>query len=161
MSDLMLLGVLRMPIKTHNGPLSPLAQFVARAREAADRIEADAERIRALEAERDQLRAQLKAALAERDDANEECAVRIKERDQARAEVDALREANSTFASASILPDDKVIADRAEVDALRADAARYAWVRNADGFALDRMMDKADTCVDFDALVDAARKDAP
>jgi len=38
----MLLGVLRMPIDYVGAPLSPMAQLVARAREAADRIEADA-----------------------------------------------------------------------------------------------------------------------
>lgn len=42
MSDVMLLGVLRMPIEYVGGPLSPMAQLVARAREAADRIESDA-----------------------------------------------------------------------------------------------------------------------
>ena len=47
MSDVMLLGVLRMPIEYVGGPLSPMAQFVSRAREAADRIEADAATIAA------------------------------------------------------------------------------------------------------------------
>jgi hypothetical protein len=49
MSDVMLLGVLRMPLDYVGGPLSPMAQFVNRAREAADRIEADAERIEEME----------------------------------------------------------------------------------------------------------------
>ena len=47
MSDVMLLGVLRMPIEYAGGPLSPIAQLVGRAREAADRIEADAASIAA------------------------------------------------------------------------------------------------------------------
>lgn len=47
MSDVMLLGVLRMPIEYVGGPLSPIAQLVVRAREAADRIEADAATIAA------------------------------------------------------------------------------------------------------------------
>ncbi len=38
----MLLGVLRMPIDYVGGPLSPVAQLVSRARQAADRIESDA-----------------------------------------------------------------------------------------------------------------------
>lgn len=41
MSDVMLLGVLRMPMPDNPDPLM-LHQFVARARQAADRIEADA-----------------------------------------------------------------------------------------------------------------------
>lgn len=47
MSDVMLLGVLRMPVN----PMNPLqfVAFVQRARQAADRIEADADRIAALE----------------------------------------------------------------------------------------------------------------
>lgn len=47
MSDVMLLGVLRMPVEYVGGPLSPIAQLVGRAREAADRIEADAATIAA------------------------------------------------------------------------------------------------------------------
>ena len=47
MSDVMLLGVLRMPVEYTGSPLSPLSQLVARAREAADRIEADAATIAA------------------------------------------------------------------------------------------------------------------
>lgn len=47
MSDVMLLGVLRMPVEYVGGPLSPIAQLVCRAREAADRIEADAATIAA------------------------------------------------------------------------------------------------------------------
>jgi hypothetical protein len=41
----MLLGVLRMPINYVGGPLSPVAQLVSRARQAADRIESDAAKI--------------------------------------------------------------------------------------------------------------------
>lgn len=51
MSDTMLLGVLRMPIADGTETLI-LRQFINRARQAADRIEADAERIAALEADR-------------------------------------------------------------------------------------------------------------
>ena len=47
MSDVMLLGVLRMPIEYAGGPLSPSAPVVGRAREAADRIDADAASIAA------------------------------------------------------------------------------------------------------------------
>lgn len=50
MSDTMLLGVLRMPMPENPDPLT-LRQFVDRARQAADRIEADTERIAALERE--------------------------------------------------------------------------------------------------------------
>ena len=49
MSDLMLLGVLRMPIDPNSGPVA-LTQFFARAREAADRIESDAAEIERLRA---------------------------------------------------------------------------------------------------------------
>ena len=51
MSDVMLLGVLRMPLEVDGGPLSPMAQLVQRARQAADRIEADAAGIARLTAE--------------------------------------------------------------------------------------------------------------
>jgi hypothetical protein len=44
MSDVMLLGVLRMPMPENPDPLT-LAQFVSRARQAADRIEADAAKL--------------------------------------------------------------------------------------------------------------------
>lgn len=47
MSDVMLLGVLRMPQELLTSELS-LLQFIDRARQAADRIEDDAERIEAL-----------------------------------------------------------------------------------------------------------------
>lgn len=52
MSDLMLLGVLRMPMTPERLAEDPLAaaQFIDRAREAADRIEADAEVIASLRA---------------------------------------------------------------------------------------------------------------
>ena len=56
MSDVMLLGVLRMPISYVGGPLSPMAQFVARAREAADRISSDADKITELRAKCESLR---------------------------------------------------------------------------------------------------------
>ena len=46
MSDLMLLGVLRMPMDGAD-PIT-LHQFIDRARQAADRIEADAKEIAAL-----------------------------------------------------------------------------------------------------------------
>lgn len=55
----MLLGVLRMPIDYVGGPLSPVAQLVSRARQAADRIESDAAKIddllAALKSARDEL----------------------------------------------------------------------------------------------------------
>jgi len=51
MSDAMLLGVLRMPIEYDGGPLSPIAQLVGRARQAADRIESDAAEIERLRSE--------------------------------------------------------------------------------------------------------------
>jgi len=58
-SDTMLLGVLRMPIDYVGGPLSPVAQLVSRARQAADRIESDAAKIddllAALKSARDEL----------------------------------------------------------------------------------------------------------
>jgi hypothetical protein len=44
MSDVMLLGVLRMPMPEYPDPLT-LRQFVDRARQAADRIEADAAKL--------------------------------------------------------------------------------------------------------------------
>lgn len=44
MSDVMLLGVLRMPMPENPDPLT-LRQFVDRARQAADRIEADAAKL--------------------------------------------------------------------------------------------------------------------
>ncbi len=47
MSDLMLLGVLRMPLPP-NPDATTMAQFVSRARQAADRIEADAAEIERL-----------------------------------------------------------------------------------------------------------------
>jgi len=50
MGDTMLLGVLRMPVDDH-GDIS-LKQFIDRGRQAADRIERDADRIAELEAER-------------------------------------------------------------------------------------------------------------
>lgn len=50
MSDTMLLGVLRMPMD-YLQPDLQLLQFIDRARQAADRIEADAARIAELEAE--------------------------------------------------------------------------------------------------------------
>lgn len=50
MSDLMLLGVLRMPVPPNPDPLT-LQQFISRARQAADRIEADADTIERLTAE--------------------------------------------------------------------------------------------------------------
>lgn len=50
MSDVMLLGVLRMPIPDKPDFIT-LLQFVARAREAADRIESDAKEIKRLKSE--------------------------------------------------------------------------------------------------------------
>ena len=42
MSDVMLLAVLRMPVEHDGGPWSPVGQLISRARQSADRIEADA-----------------------------------------------------------------------------------------------------------------------
>lgn len=58
MSDTMLLGVLRMPLKDNPDP-DPLtlAQLAGWARQAADRIERDAEEIERLRAENETLRA--------------------------------------------------------------------------------------------------------
>jgi len=53
MSDVMLLGVLRMPIPDNPDPMT-LRQFVDRARQAADRIEADTAEIERLRAVLDQ-----------------------------------------------------------------------------------------------------------
>jgi hypothetical protein len=50
MSDVMLLGVLRMPMPESPDPTT-LRQFVSRARQAACRIEADADELEALRAE--------------------------------------------------------------------------------------------------------------
>jgi len=56
MSDVMLIGVLRMPIPDNPDPLT-LNQFVSRARQAADRIESDAAKLKELSAEVERLRA--------------------------------------------------------------------------------------------------------
>lgn len=58
MSDVMLLGVLRMPIEFNPAPLSQMAQFVSRAREAADRIEELQRQLDAKQAEIDGLMAE-------------------------------------------------------------------------------------------------------
>ena len=62
MSDLMLLGILRMPENLIEGDALSLMQFVQAARGAADRIESDAKII-------DKLRAELEAAAADKRDA--------------------------------------------------------------------------------------------
>jgi hypothetical protein len=49
MSDVMLIGVLRMPMPDEPDPMT-LRQFVSRARQAADRIEADGAEIERLRA---------------------------------------------------------------------------------------------------------------
>jgi hypothetical protein len=67
MSDVMLLGVLRMPVRPDSDPMT-LHQFIGRARQAADRIEADAAEIERL---RDVL-AYAEAALADIGDADRE-----------------------------------------------------------------------------------------
>jgi hypothetical protein len=55
MSDLMLLGVLQMPVEmVMADPLSTL-QYIQRGHEAAERIKADAARLAALESERDEM----------------------------------------------------------------------------------------------------------
>ncbi|MCW3675435.1 hypothetical protein [Burkholderia cenocepacia] len=60
MSDLMLLGILRMPDASIAGDCAGFMQFVSAARGAADRIESDAKII-------EQLRAELEAAAADTD----------------------------------------------------------------------------------------------
>lgn len=67
MSDVMLLGVLRMPIEFLQDGLY-LLQFIDRAREAADRIEADAERIQLLEARLAAVAAQPELNICEKND---------------------------------------------------------------------------------------------
>ncbi|UIY58164.1 hypothetical protein [Burkholderia cepacia] len=62
MSDLMLLGILRMPENLIEGSALSLMQFIQAARGAADRIEFDAQLI-------DKLRAELEAAAADKRDA--------------------------------------------------------------------------------------------
>ncbi|KVW15442.1 hypothetical protein WK91_18580 [Burkholderia cepacia] len=62
MSDLMLLGILRMPDASISGDCAGFMQFVSAARGAADRIESDAKII-------EQLRAELEAAAADKRDA--------------------------------------------------------------------------------------------
>lgn len=62
MSDLMLLGILRMPDGSIAGDCAGFMQFVSAARSAADRIESDAKIIA-------QLRAELEAREADRLDA--------------------------------------------------------------------------------------------
>ncbi|HGL4258673.1 TPA: hypothetical protein ACKE3D_002359 [Burkholderia dolosa] len=62
MSDLMLLGILRMPADSIVGDFARIMQFVSAARGAADRIEADAKLIA-------ELRAALEAREADRRDA--------------------------------------------------------------------------------------------
>ena len=47
---------------------------------------------------------------------------------------------------------------RAEVESLRADAERYAWVRTADCLTLERIIYRSDTPDEFDAAVDKSRK---
>jgi hypothetical protein len=62
MSDVMLLGVLRMPMPESPDPMT-LRQFVSRARQAADRIEADGDEIQRLRGEADVLRTWINVAL--------------------------------------------------------------------------------------------------
>jgi hypothetical protein len=63
MSDVMLLGVLRMPMPDEPDTMT-LRQFVSRARQAACRIEADADELAELRTERERLRAELAEAVA-------------------------------------------------------------------------------------------------
>ena len=57
MSDVMLLGVLRIPITADSDALT-IHQFASRAREAADRIESDAKEIERLRADLENARAE-------------------------------------------------------------------------------------------------------
>ncbi len=59
MSDLMLLGILRMPDASIAGDCAGFMQFISAARGAADRIESDAKII-------EQLRAELEATAADK-----------------------------------------------------------------------------------------------
>ena len=70
MGDVMLLGVLRMPYEMAMGGELARIQFHSRAKQAADRIEADA-------AEIANLRAELEAVTAERDTARAETAMAV------------------------------------------------------------------------------------
>lgn len=67
MSDAMLLGVLRMPYELTMSDDLSRAQFHQRAQQAADRIESDADRIAALEAENEALKSGWKAQRELRD----------------------------------------------------------------------------------------------
>lgn len=111
MSDVMLLGVLRMPDELITGSPISLAQFINRAHEAADRIESDAAII-------ESLRADLAAANL-RADGNAVDAERF------RWAISGFRNADSLLAfvfqqSHSLTGDVNVDAVRIDVDAARA-----------------------------------------
>ena len=82
MSDVMLLGVLRMPMPDNPDPLT-LRQFVDRARQAADRIEADATEI-------EHLRAEVESWRQQASDRVDDALQFAKERDALRSEVEHL-----------------------------------------------------------------------
>jgi hypothetical protein len=160
MSDVMLLGVLRMPVEYQGGTLSPMAQFVSRAREAADRIEADDARIAALVAERDNLNRALTAAktvIASMDERHISNAVEIGMLKLRAADVSGEREANALL-TAEV---ERMVAER---DAAVADADRYRWLRE------NRVIENyaGEKCLyfwydfehydDVDAAIDAARQ---
>ena len=111
MSDLMLLGVLRMPMDNPD-PLT-LHQFVGRARQAADRIEADAKEI-------DRLTAELAQAMKERSRA-------IAVGSDMEQEVERLRE---QLALAESVRAAQVAGMTEGAEKLQRDAARYSYLRN-------------------------------
>jgi hypothetical protein len=133
------------------------------------------------EAEKMMIRAYAAQAVAERDaeiaslrEANERFGQRQEwwtekmfqleqERDALKAEVKALREANDTFARNSILPDHLCIMERAEVEALRADADKHyaaGWIAAAKRAERDDLISDIDSpayIADRDAAIDRAR----
>jgi hypothetical protein len=111
MSDLMLTGVLRMPMDNPD-PLT-LRQFVDRARQAADRIEADAKGI-------DRLTAELAQAMKERSRA-------ITVGSDMEQEVERLRE---QLALAESVRAAQVAGLTEGMAKLKQDAARYVYLRD-------------------------------
>ena len=84
MSDVMLLGVLRMPMPDDPDPMT-LRQFVSRARQAACRIEADTDELEELRAN---------------------CAALLAELDEARRDAELLRSLLAMRAAGALLYDD-------------------------------------------------------
>lgn len=102
---------------------------IANSTTAAPVAQPDDAYIKALEAERDQLRVAYEQEQKSLRDMTEKVLPNVrKERDQLHAEVEALRAEHVLCMS---LMDDKLTQLRTEVEALRADAERYQWLRNA------------------------------